>query len=62
MDKLSDYPDILTPEHVRVLLHIGKNKVYELLQSGEIKSVRIGQQYRIPKMWFNSFVLNPKAI
>ena len=62
MENLNDYPDVLTPKHLRDILHIGMNKVYELLRNGEIKSIRIGAKYRIPKKWFYLFLLNPKPI
>lgn len=38
------------------MLHIGKNTAYALLKSGEIKAVRIGRQYRIPKKWVVQYV------
>ncbi len=40
------------------MLKIGKNKVYELLKSGEIKSIRIGNKYIIPKKSVIDFVVN----
>ena len=49
MNNLKNFPDVLTPEELRLFLHIGKNKVYELLKNKDILSVRIGQQYHIPK-------------
>ena len=48
---LNDYPDILTPESLMKILKIGRNATYKLLQSGEIPSIRIGKQYRIPKTY-----------
>ena len=58
MGSLKEYPDVLTPENLKEILHIGMNKVYELLQNGEIKSIRIGAKYRIPKEWICSFLFN----
>ena len=43
------YPPILTVRDVRELFSIGKNKVYEMLNSGEIKGFRIGRDWRIEK-------------
>ncbi len=40
------------------MLNIGRNKVYELLKSGEIKSIRIGNKYIIPKKSVIDFVTN----
>ncbi len=39
---------LLTPEEVADVLHIGRTRVYELLYSGEIRSVKIGRLRRIP--------------
>ncbi|MBR3997524.1 MAG: helix-turn-helix domain-containing protein [Clostridia bacterium] len=35
--------------YVIKILNIGRNKVYELLKNGTIKSIRIGCKHRIPK-------------
>lgn len=46
-----DYPDVVKVETVREMLpKIGKNKIYKLLQDGEIFSKRIGRDYYIPKI------------
>ena len=46
---LKNYKDILTVKDLCEILGIGKNTAYRLLKSGEIKSVRIGKVYKIPK-------------
>jgi excisionase family DNA binding protein len=43
MDKL-----LLTPVEAAKALSIGRSKVYELIQAGQLKSVRIGSCRRIP--------------
>jgi len=43
MDKL-----LLTPREAAEVLGIGRSKLYELLQAGQIPSVRIGKCRRIP--------------
>ena len=45
----AEYDDILTIDDLAKMLKIGKNKAYRLLNRGEIKSIRIGKIYRIPK-------------
>ena len=45
----ADYPDVVSAEDVSRMLNICKFKVYELLRSGQLHSVRIGHVYRIPK-------------
>ena len=47
---LKNYKDVLTLKEVQNILKIGRNKTYELLRNGTIKSIRIEKQYRIPKI------------
>ena len=47
--KLEDYGDILTFEDLCLLLNIKRTYAYSLLQSGAIKSFKIGRQWRIMK-------------
>ena len=46
---LENYPDVLTPDDVIKILNIGRNKVYEMLKNGTLRSIRIGRKHRIPK-------------
>lgn len=52
----TNYPDILTPNQLKDLLNIGKNRVYKMLQTGEIESIKIGKQYRIPKRCIKDYI------
>ena len=45
----SNYPDVVSINELMDMLNIGKNTAYGLLQSGTLKSIKIGKQYRIPK-------------
>ncbi len=47
--KLEDLPELLTPMEVRAFLGIGRNTVYELIESGELPARRFGQRLFIPK-------------
>lgn len=49
--------DVLTVDELRVVLQIGKNAAYSLLRSGELKHIRIGSSYRIPKPYLIEYVL-----
>ena len=49
MTMLNKYKDILTVDELCEVLKIGKNTAYSLLKTGEIKSVKIGRIYKIPK-------------
>ena len=46
---LHDLPMTLREEDLMPLLGIGRNTAYELIRSGQIRSVRIGRQIRIPR-------------
>ncbi len=52
MDKaifLEKLPLVLRVEDLSELLSIGRNTAYELVRSGQIRSIRIGRCYRIPR-------------
>ncbi len=44
-----DLPFTLRVEELMPILGIGRNTAYELVRSGQIRSIRIGKQIRIPK-------------
>ena len=46
---LHDLPVTLRVEDLMPLLGIGRNTAYELIHSGQIRSIRIGRQIRIPR-------------
>ena len=46
---LNDLPMILRVEDLMPILGIGCNTAYELIRSGQIRSIRIGRQIRIPR-------------
>lgn len=46
MDQL---PLVLSVEQLAAVLGIGINSAYQLVRSGQVGSVRIGRQYKIPK-------------
>ncbi|TMR00148.1 helix-turn-helix domain-containing protein [Actinomadura soli] len=47
---------LLKPERAAVLLSIGRTKVYELMRSGALPSVRFGGSRRIPATALRQFV------
>lgn len=49
-------PFVINVIDVSDILHIGRNAAYNLVNSGQIKSVKIGNQYRIPRDSFIDFV------
>ena len=46
---LRDIPMILRVEDLMPILGIGRNTAYELIHSGQIRSIRIGRQIRVPR-------------
>jgi excisionase family DNA binding protein len=53
-----DYGDILTVDELMEVLKIGRNTAYSLLNSGKIKSVRIGRTHRIPRENVINYIIN----
>ena len=49
-------PFVINVIDVADTLHIGRNAAYNLVNSGQIKSVKIGNQYRIPRDSFIDFI------
>ena len=49
LDEREPISEYLTPREVMELLYIGKNTLYKLLNSGELKGFRVGRQWRITK-------------
>ena len=45
----TQYPDLMSINDLRGALGVGRTKAYELVSSGEIRSIRVGNAIRIPK-------------
>lgn len=56
MRMLNKYKDILSVKELCEILGIGKNTAYRLLKNGEIKSIRIGNKYKIPKEYLLEYL------
>lgn len=52
----SEYPDIVTVDNIMEMLHIGKSSAYSLLQSNQIRHVKVGRKYIIPKQAVLAFI------
>ena len=46
---LDELPLALRVEDLMPILGIGRNTAYELVRSGQIRSIRVGRQLRIPR-------------
>lgn len=54
----SEYPDVVEINDLTQMLHIGRNKAYELLNTRQIQSIRIGKKHIIPKFRIIEFLTN----
>ncbi len=52
----SAYPDVVTVDHLMEMLHVGRNTAYKLINTGKIKTERIGRRYIIPKKCVISYI------
>lgn len=46
---ISQLPLVLTIDDLISVLHIGRNKAYDLVNSKQIQSIKVGKQIRIPR-------------
>jgi excisionase family DNA binding protein len=49
-----------TPQELRGLLQLGRDRVYTLIHSGEIRSIRIGQRFLVPNDAVTEFLKGQK--
>ena len=49
-------PFVLNVMDIADTLNIGRNKAYELVNTGQIKALKVGNQYRVPKEAFIAFI------
>lgn len=52
----TEYPDIVSRKELQNMLNIGNNTAFNLLNSGEIKSIKIGNVHKIPKINIIAFL------
>lgn len=55
-DMFSTYEDVVSVDDVMNMLHIGRSNVYKLLKEKQIKCVRVGVKYIIPKKSVIDFI------
>ncbi len=54
----ADYPDVVGIDELTKMLHIGRNKAYELVNSNTIQCVKVGRKHIIPKFRVIEFLEN----
>jgi len=55
-DICRDFPDVLDVKQVSVILGVSEKTVYRLLRNGSIDSMKVGREYRIPKVVLLKYV------
>jgi excisionase family DNA binding protein len=45
-----EYPDVMNVKQVSVLLGVSTKTVYKLIQSGDFTSLKVGREFRVPKV------------
>ena len=53
---LEKYDDVLSVKEVQQILKVGRNRAYALIANGEIRSIRLGKIYKIPKAYLIDFL------
>ena len=51
-----EQPDVLDVKQVSSLLGVSSKVVYRLLRSGTIESLKIGREFRIPKVYLMKYI------
>lgn len=62
-ESLEDNMTLLNVEEAVSLLMVGKNRIYELLNQGKLKGMRIGKStWRIPKLSIYQFIREQSSL
>ena len=56
-----NYNDIMSVNEIAEALHCSRNRVYELLESGQLKGFRLGHVWKINKSDFIKFCTESSA-
>ena len=46
---LNDYGPLLSVSEAQHILGLGRNSIYALLHNGQLRSIRVGKLYKIPR-------------
>ena len=59
---LSSYPDVLTVDALSTILQVSRTTCYSLIRNKEIRSIRIGNQIRIPKVYLFDYLFRKEPM
>ncbi len=51
-----EYPDVLDVKQVSKLLDVSTKTVYKLLKDGSLSSLKIGREFRVPKVMLMKYM------
>lgn len=51
-----DYPDLLTTCDIKKILAVSDKTVLRILQAGQLRSIKVGRSYRIPKLYLLQYL------
>lgn len=58
----NQFGDLLGVDEFCEILGIGKNRAYNILNSGELKAFRIGRVWKIPKVAVENYILKKSKL
>ncbi|GIO33676.1 hypothetical protein J2TS6_48170 [Paenibacillus albilobatus] len=59
--QLEDLPEVLEVADIQKFLDIGRNQAYDLCNSGQFYTLRIGRSIKIPKQPFVNWFLGTES-
>lgn len=60
LSMLKNEPEVMTVLEAAKVLRLGKNKTYDLINSGRLSSIKVGGKTIVPKMCIVSFLTDTK--
>ncbi len=58
----AEYPDVVDVQTLKNMLNVGQVLAYKLVKSGEIKSRKVGREYKIPKVNVIAYLLGENGV
>ncbi len=62
LSMFKDKPEVLTVKEAAKLLRTGQNKTYDVIKSGQLKTVKVGGKILVPKMRLIEFILKENKL
>ena len=57
-----DFPDIVTVTQLQEMLGVSRHLAYDLINDGSIRSLKIGNAFKIPKVNVIEYVMDQKRV